>query len=116
MIIFYVVLRQNEFSFIVKQSTQPALFLLDAHRKLLPFINFHEYCYHTHYQCYKLQVCRVTVKTISVAVDADDVTWSLQSPSRDESLLLARGVSCVINLSLLGLKWGERKLVCILLA
>ena len=38
MIIFYMVLRQNEFSFIVKQSTQPALFLLDAHRKLLPFI------------------------------------------------------------------------------
>ena len=26
----------------------------------------------------------MTVKTISVAVDADDVTWSLQSPSRDE--------------------------------
>ena len=47
MIIFYMVSRQNEFSSIVKQSTQPALFLLDAHRKLLPFINFHEYCYNT---------------------------------------------------------------------
>ena len=115
MIIFYMVLRQNEFSFIVKQSTQPAaLFLLHAHRKLSPFIKLSWILLlHT------LTVLQVT----SLQGNSQDNQWwwwwrhlvLVQSSSRDEAC-------CWQGKSLASSPhhfWGwnrEGELVCILLA